>query len=109
MESVKDYLTDFVNRAMGMEENLAGITGILQFDFTEDNNGYWAFELNDGKAEPLIEGKVDDPTMTITGAFKTYYDLKHGKLDPDEVFASGKLVLGKDTTFTLKLRAAGLE
>lgn len=105
---VREFLAGYEKTAKTMEKELAGITGILQFDFTEDNNGYWYIEFVDGKIKPLMKGRALNPTMTIAGAYETFYGLKTGKLKAEEVLPTGKLKLGGDTGFTMKLRAAGL-
>lgn len=105
---VFDFLKNYEATAKTMEPQLHGITGKLQFDFTEDNNGCWCFELIDGKVQPIVEGQVEDATMTIVGAYETFYGVKTGKLDHATVMGSGELKVSGDTNFTMKLRAAGL-
>ncbi len=107
MKTVCDFLSDYEKMAKAKEKELSGITGILQFDFTEDGNGYWYVELIDGKLT-VKEGQVTNPTMTISGAYEVFYELKFGELKPEEVLPTGRLKITGDTGFTMKLRAAGL-
>ncbi|MCD8148804.1 MAG: SCP2 sterol-binding domain-containing protein [Clostridiales bacterium] len=108
IKTVRDFLSEYEKMAGKMEKELSGITGILQFDFTEDDNGYWYIEFVDGKVKPLMEDRAVNPTMTISGAYEVFYGLKTGKLKAEEVLPTGKLKLGGDTGFTMKLRSAGL-
>ncbi len=108
VKTVRGFLSEYEKIAEKMEQELSGITGILQFDFTEDDNGYWYIEFVDGKVKPIMEGQASHPTMTISGAYEVFYSLKTGQLKPEEVLPTGKLKLGGDTGFTMKLRSAGL-
>ncbi len=108
MVSAREYLENYKKLVDEKAEQLAGMTGILQFDFTEDGNGCWYVEMVDGKAMPVAEGKAENPTMMITGAYETFYKLRTGELKPEEVLPTGKLQLSGDTTFTQNFIKAGL-
>ncbi|MCC8142079.1 MAG: SCP2 sterol-binding domain-containing protein [Lachnospiraceae bacterium] len=108
MVSAREYLENYKKLVDEKAEQLKGMTGTILFDFTEDGNGCWYVEMDDGKAMPVVEGKPEDPTMTITGAYETFYKLRTGQLKPEEVLPTGKLKLGGDTTFTQNFIRVGL-
>ncbi len=105
---VRDYLVGYVKEIEAKQDQLNGLTGVLQFDFTDDGNGIWYIELVRGKPLPPVCDKVEDAKMTIIGGFDVTCKLRAGEISPEEVVPTGKVKMEGDPEFMKTFADAGL-
>jgi putative sterol carrier protein len=85
------FLSTQVARVNERAAAFAGITWTMAYDFTADGNGKWYFKIVDGTAQPVQEGESEDPTVTVSGKFETFFAAMTGKLSVAVAFMTGKL------------------
>ena len=81
----------------------AGVNVSYQFDISGEQGGKWALKIEDGKCE-LIEGGVDNPSVTISLADKDWLAIREGKLNSQMAFMQGKLKIAGDMNLAMKLQ-----
>lgn len=83
-------------------DKAAGVDAVVQYMLTGDGGGEFNMTIRDGKIE-VQPGKAASPKMTLTADTNDYYDIVTGKLNAMAAFSSGKLKLGGDMMFAMKL------
>lgn len=79
------------------------IKSSYQFELTGDNGGSWAIDLTKD-ADYVVEGAIDNPSVTITMTASDFVDLVEGRLNGQLAFMQGKLKLKGDMSLALKLQ-----
>ena len=87
----KDFLNATVARVNERADKFVGISWNMAYDFTVDGNGKWYFQIVDGVAQPVQEGEVENPTVTVSGKYSTFFDVMSGKSSVAVAFMTGKL------------------
>jgi len=85
------YLAAEVARVNERAAAFAGITWTMGYDFTADGQGQWHYRIVDGVAQPVQEGEVENPTVTVSGKYSTFFDVMSGKSNVAVAFITGKL------------------
>lgn len=84
-------------------DKIAGMNATYQFNITGDGGGDWAVKLNDGSAE-VVEGTVDDPSITLTATDEDWLKIVDGSLSGQTAFLTGKLKIKGDMSLAMKLQ-----
>ncbi len=79
-----------------------GIDAVVQFNLTGEGGGEYYATIKDGKFD-YQAGIAPNPKMTITADAKDYAEIATGKMNPMAAFSSGKLKVGGDMMFAMKL------
>lgn len=102
--SVMEMLaTDMAKAYAGKAEKAVG--GI-QFDFTHENERILCALVADGSKLELVEGRVDNPVVSLKSSFCDWLDLAGKKLRPVMGVMRGKLKFSGDTSFFAKVMPA---
>lgn len=100
----KEIFTDKIATRLSENPDVAEkIKASYQFDLTGDDGGEWAVDLTEG-AGKVVEGKVEEPSVTITMSSSDFVDLVEGRLNGQMAFMQGKLKLKGDMSLALKLQ-----
>lgn len=84
-------------------DRVSAIDGSFQFVLTGDDGGAFYARVVDGRAE-IEEGRIDDPSVTITMSAADFADMAEGRLNPAGAFMSGKLKMEGDIGLALRLQ-----
>ena len=75
----------------GFSPELAeGVTATVQFDFSQDDGGYYVVSIADGQCS-VREGTIEQPDATMVASQATYLAVADGSLNPMTAFMTGKL------------------
>jgi len=83
-------------------EAAQGVDAVVQYNLTGEGGGEYYMTIKNG-AMDVQPGKAPNPRMTLTADTKDYYEIATGKLNPMAAFSSGKLKVGGDMMFAMKL------
>ena len=83
-------------------DKAAGIDAVVQYVLTGEGGGEYVLSIKDGKID-IQPGKAPAPKMTMTMDVKDFQDMTSGKANPMALFSSGKLKVGGDMMFAMKL------
>ena len=83
-------------------DKAAGVEAVVQYVLTGDGGGEFYVTVKNGAAE-MTQGKAESPKLTLTIAKQDFLDMTSGKLNAMAAFSSGKLKLGGDMMFAMKL------
>ncbi|TMC61152.1 MAG: SCP2 sterol-binding domain-containing protein [Chloroflexi bacterium] len=79
-----------------------GVDAVVQYNLTGNGGGEYYMTIKNGALQ-VQPGKATNPRMTLTADTQDYYDVVSGKLNPMAAFSSGKLKIGGDMMFAMKL------
>lgn len=83
-------------------EAASGMTKTIQWNITGEENGVWAFQIDNG-AGRTIPGGIENPDITFTVSEKNWLAIAEGRLDSMKAFMTGKLKVKGDMTIAVKL------
>ncbi len=106
--SVEEYFNDYVREAKKKEENLKGVSGIMQFDFRPSNDGVVVIRIENGSIQPIEREYVENATMTIRTPYPDFYKVKMGQEKFWKLVLKRKVKISGDRSFTKILGAAGI-
>ncbi len=89
-------------RSAFQADKAAGVDAVVQYVLTGEGGGEYYMSIKDGKVD-VQPGKAPAPKLTLTADTKDYYDVITGKTNAMAAFSSGKLKLGGDMMFAMKL------
>lgn len=101
--NIGQWLDKIRSGASEHPERFAGVEGTFQFILQGEQGGAFYARLADGKAE-IEEGRVDNPSVTVTLAADDFEALLEGKLNPVGAFMSGRLKLQGDIGLAMRLQ-----
>lgn len=84
-------------------ERVSSIEGSFQFVLTGDAGGAFYARVAGGNAE-IEEGRIENPSVTITMSVEDFAEMAEGRLSPASAFMSGKLKLEGDIGLALRLQ-----
>ena len=84
------------------KEMASSIAKSFQFHITGDSGGDWYIDLS-GEDNWVSEGKLKDPTCTITMGETDFVNLMAGELRPEMAVMMGKAKVAGDIVLALKL------
>lgn len=97
-ESLKELYESFNPEAAG------SLNAIYYFDISGENGGKWGLEIKDGSCT-LLDGEVENPTVTISIADEDFIELRKGNLNSQMAFMMGKLRVTGDMSLAMKLQS----
>lgn len=106
--TVTDYFEEYVREAKKHEADLAGVNGIMQFDFRPSDDGVIVIRIENGKILPIERTYTEEATMTIRTAYPDFYKVKNGQEKFWKLMLFRKVKISGDKSFTKKLAAAGI-
>ncbi|MEA3326796.1 MAG: SCP2 sterol-binding domain-containing protein [Chloroflexota bacterium] len=83
-------------------ENAAGVSGVVQLNFTGEQASDWVITIKDQKCQ-VEKGTTKDPDLTIKAKSKDGVKLLTGKLDAMRAYMFGKIKVFGDLTLGMKL------
>jgi putative sterol carrier protein len=83
-------------------DKAAGVDAVVQYSLTGEGGGDFYLTIKNGTLE-MAQGKAASPKLTLTIAKQDFLDMTSGKLNAMAAFSSGKLKLGGDMMFAMKL------
>jgi len=88
----------------GFSPELAeGVTANVQFDFSQDDGGYYVVSIADGKCS-VREGTLEQPDATMITSQATYLAVAEGSLNPMTAFMTGKLRVSGNLPLLMKFQ-----
>jgi putative sterol carrier protein len=76
-------------------EKAEGVNAVIQYVLTGEGGGEWYSSIENGTCA-VVEGRTDNPKVTITMDANDYVDLITGRLNAMSAFMTGKIKLGGD-------------
>lgn len=89
-------------KAAFQADKAQGVDAVVQYNLTGEGGGEYYMTIKDGTID-VQPGKAPSARMTLTADTKDYTDVMSGKLNPMAAFSSGKLKIGGDMMFAMKL------
>lgn len=83
-------------------DKAAGADAVVQYNLTGDGGGEFYATIKEGKLE-MAKGKAAAPKLTLTMDINDFVAMNSGQLNAMAAFSSGKLKLGGDMMFAMKL------
>eukprot|EP01084_Bolivina_argentea_P264190 447428_1 len=98
-----DKFFEAVSKIIGTQEFDDDLTSTFQFEITKDDQtSVWCIDPANKK---IIKGGVDDPTCTFSLSDDNFMKLMSKKVNPAELFMSGKLKLDGDMGEAMKFQS----
>lgn len=99
-------VSDFFNMVSSRVDptKIAGMNATYQFDITGEGGGKYAVKIGNGQGE-VVEGEVENPSITLTMDAANFIALVTGKLNGQTAFLTGKLKIKGDMTLAMKLQS----
>lgn len=79
-----------------------GMNETFQFELSGEGGGTWVAKIADGQCT-VTEGRIDNPSVTISMEAADYVAIAQGKLDTARAFMSGKIKVKGDMGLVMKL------
>lgn len=101
--TVKDILNAIPSR---FDADAAGDwKAVIQFNFTHEDASEesWTISVADGACE-VTEGKIENPSATVSTGADTWIGLTTGTINPMAAFMTGKLKVSGDMSAVMKLQ-----
>ncbi|MEN6435995.1 MAG: SCP2 sterol-binding domain-containing protein [Anaerolineaceae bacterium] len=83
-------------------EKSEGIDALVQFDLKDKEVRSWTVEIKDKQCK-VREGAQPNPTVTLTANTQDCIRIFTGKLDPATAFMQGRIKVGGNMPFAMKL------
>lgn len=106
--SAREFFEKYAREAKSKEEDLAGVNGVMQFDFRKSGDGIIVIRIEDGIIQPLEYEYTPVATLTIQTSFDDFYKVKTGQMKFWKLLLFRKVKITGDRSFTKKLAAAGI-
>lgn len=79
-----------------------GLNKTIQWDISGDEAGKWAIKIENQTCQ-IIKGGVEKPDLTLGMSDQTWLSIAHGKLDPMNAFATGKVKPAGDIMLAMRI------
>lgn len=100
MSDVSEFFAQVTEKAN--QDALDGMNCVYQFDITGDGGGKWNIAIANN-AVKVVEGAVDNPSITLTMSGEDFASLVQGNLNGQTAFLTGKLKIEGDMGLAMKL------
>jgi putative sterol carrier protein len=84
-------------------DKAGNLRATFQFNLSGEGGGDWAVTVADGTCT-VVEGKADNPDVTVGMLADDYVKMTAGELQPVVAFMQGKLKLQGDMNLAMKLQ-----
>lgn len=84
-------------------DKAGNLRATFQFNLSGEGGGDWAVSVADGTCT-VVEGKTDNPDVTVGMLADDYVKITTGELQPVVAFMQGRLKLQGDMNLAMKLQ-----
>jgi len=84
-------------------DKAGGLKATFQFSLSGEDGGDWALKVADGTCT-VIEGAVENPSVTIRMTAADYVKMTTGELQPVVAFMQGKIRMQGDMALAMQLQ-----
>jgi putative sterol carrier protein len=94
-------LKDRVNNCL--IPKISSLNAIIQFEITDDRNGIWNVEVENGLVKEVTKKAVENPTCTFILDSSTFLSIIKREITPQQAFFKGRVHIKGDILLALKM------